>query len=134
LFTPEAVGPAQPSWNSRYSGLLTGWMDHAICYRAPVLGKRMGRNIAIVGQPYGRLDGDRHRQELDACATRYGLRWHAAPMPYASFWYPGSTLFVVMTLPDIEVQWLPEQSPPIAMTHMTHMTHLPYVGAKNTLP
>ena len=30
-------------------------------------------------------------------------------MPYASIWYPGWTLFIVMTLPDVEVRWLPEQ-------------------------
>jgi hypothetical protein len=108
-FTPEALGRVHATWNCRDPGLGTGWMDHAIHYRAPVQGKRMGRNVAIVGQPYGALDGDRHNQELDACATRYGLRWHAAPMPYASFWFPSATLFVVMTLPDIKVRWLPEQ-------------------------
>jgi hypothetical protein len=39
----------------------------------------------------------------------YGLRWHVPPMQRASFWYPGSTLFIVMTLPDVVVRWLPEQ-------------------------
>jgi hypothetical protein len=31
-------------------------------------------------------------------------------MPYANIHHcPGSTLFIVMTLPDVEVKWLPEQ-------------------------
>jgi hypothetical protein len=102
-FTPDAIGRAHASWE----GCCWRWMDHFICYRARVPGHRMGRNIGIVGQPYGRIDN--HCDELEACAAQYGLRWHLPPVPYASFWYPGLTLFVVMTLPDIEVSWLPEQ-------------------------
>jgi hypothetical protein len=28
----------------------------------------------------------------------------------ASIWFPGQTLFIVVTLPSVEVKWLPEQS------------------------
>jgi hypothetical protein len=108
-FTSDAIGRTQCSWNFNYRrGLGTEWMDHAIYYRAKVPGRRLGRNIAIVGQPY---DDGRHRREaLDADAVEFGLRWHMPPQPFASIWYPGCTLFIVMTLPEIKVRWLPEQS------------------------
>jgi hypothetical protein len=32
------------------------------------------------------------------------------PNARASIYYPGSTLFIVMTLPTVEVTWLPEQA------------------------
>lgn len=106
-FTPEAIGRPHTSWNYHAPGLGTGWMDHAVHYRARRPGWKTARNVAIVGQPYD--DGHQHRQELDACAAQYGLRWHMPPLPFVSFHYPGHTLFVVMTLPEIEVRWLPEQ-------------------------
>lgn len=101
-FTPEALGRKKRSWDHNNPDLGTGWMDHAIYYRV----RRM--NVAIVGQPYGGVEG--HRAALGACAREHGLRWHVPPMPYASFWYPGSCIFVVMTLPEVgTVRWLPEQ-------------------------
>jgi hypothetical protein len=80
-----------------------GWMDHQIYYRDSAR-----RNIAIATQPYGNHPDD-FRAELDRCAEEFGLRWHVPPVPRASFWYPGWTLFIVMTLPGVELKWLPEQ-------------------------
>src|SRR5262249_25506572 len=86
------------------------WMDHAICFKAHRPEWEIARCIAIVGQPYGNID--RHRRELDEVAKRYGLRWHVAPNPTASIYLPGQALFIVLTLPDGEVVWLPEQMLP----------------------
>jgi hypothetical protein len=99
-FSPDAIGKYRSNWNLNDFE----WIDHPIGYRD----KSKRRNAAIVGQPYA--DGiDSLRDELDAVANEYGLRWHAAPMQYASIWYPGWTSFIVMTLPDIKVELLPEQ-------------------------
>jgi hypothetical protein len=63
-FTPEAIGRAHASWDDCCPGQGTGWMDHAIYFRARVLGRRAGINVAVVGQPYNSLDG--YHRELDA--------------------------------------------------------------------
>ena len=78
-----------------------GWDDHSIrFFKGP-------GTLALVGQPYGTP------KMYTECVARYarehGMRWHAPPMPYASIWLPGSTLFYVVAKPEIEVQWLPEQ-------------------------
>jgi hypothetical protein len=80
-----------------------GWLDHPIYFRDSVR-----RNVCVVGQPYG-TSVDQYRAELDDCAEEFGLRWHVPPVPQASFWYPGWTLFIAMTLPTVEPRWLPEQ-------------------------
>jgi hypothetical protein len=82
-----------------------GGFDHALYYR-----DLYGCFAAIVNQPYGSLD------EIgwgDALA-RYNLTWHVPPEPYASIWYPGFTLFEVITRTGrpSEVCWLPEQIAP----------------------
>ena len=82
-------------------GLIT---DHALFYRDA----RARRNVAIVNQPY------LSRQELAGSklaatlATR-GLRCQLPPNPFASFWYPGYTAFIVITRADVTMRWLPEQ-------------------------
>jgi len=87
-------------------------MDHKICFKAHRPEWETARCIAIAAQPYGNID--RHRRELDEVAKRYGLRWHVAPNPHASIWSPGRALFIVLTLPNIKVNWLPEQQIPAA--------------------
>jgi hypothetical protein len=82
-----------------HSGLY--WTDHGIHFN------RNRRPVAIAGQPYGYPA--RYIDELNAYAREHRMRWHAPPMPYASIWFPGSTLFYVMARPDVEVRWLPEQ-------------------------
>jgi hypothetical protein len=105
-FTADAIGRAHSNFDGRYYSHT--WMDHAIYFRARRPEWKTARCIAIVGQPYGHIDGHR-RELLDACVSKLGLRWHTPPNPYASIWYPGRTLFLVMTLPDVDVAWLPEQ-------------------------
>jgi hypothetical protein len=109
-FTPDAIGRTDANWN--FSAHSRSWMDHPLFFKGRRPGGKTTRCIAIVGQPYASLDT--HRRELDAVAAKYDLRWHAPPNPRASIWSPGQTLFVVMTLPDIEVVWLPEQQIPTA--------------------
>jgi hypothetical protein len=91
------------------------FMEHSFYYRQ----RRI--NIAIVGQTYTPLEES--RRFLDKCANEYNVRWHVPPAgPYASFRCPGRTLFVVMTLPEIEVQWLPEQIKPNPLDQMGERT------------
>jgi hypothetical protein len=67
------------------------------------------RSIALVVEPPLRWRSlDELRPELDALAAQYGLRWSVPPVPSATI-EPVASLFIVMTLPDIEVVWLPEQ-------------------------
>jgi hypothetical protein len=80
---------------------LESWEDHRVFYCADRI------HAALVSQPYGKIED--YRDDLDEGAAKYGLQWHLAPKPYASFHYPGRTLFIVMTTPGVEVKWLPEQ-------------------------
>jgi hypothetical protein len=80
--------------------------DHGLWFRQKLDGRRW-RNIAIVGQPY--YVGDEGGAKLDAQCERHGLKWVMAPNQKASFHYPGATFFLVVTLPKIDGQWLPEQ-------------------------
>src|SRR5665213_4544005 len=109
-FTPDRIGLTTPgSSRGAWYGLCSGWIDHAIYFRAPRPGKRIGQNIAIVGQPYGHRMFDEERKAL----TEFGLVVHTPPGGiYASIWYPGATLFLVVTLPGVDVKWLPEQAAP----------------------
>lgn len=69
--------------------------------------KRNRKPAAIVTEPYG--SGDSMAQ-LQRFLDELGLVSHQPPNPYASLWYPGYTLFVVITRPEFgEVLWLPEQ-------------------------
>jgi hypothetical protein len=83
------------------------WADHAIYYKArKSWGGRGLVNAAIVGQPY-QMDGfvAGGLSELVAAGFKVSLPIN----PYASFWYPGATLFVIVTVRDAEVRLLPEQ-------------------------
>jgi hypothetical protein len=78
-----------------------GWDDHSIrFFKGP-------GTLALVGQPYG--SPEMYTEEVAQYAREHRMRWHSPPMPYASFWLPGSTLFYVVAKPEVEVQWLPEQ-------------------------
>lgn len=79
-------------------------VDHGLFYRDA----RTRRNVAIVNQPY------LSRQEfsadkMTAAWPARGLCCHVPPNPFASFWFPGWTAFIVITRPDVTVRWLPEQ-------------------------
>ena len=75
-------------------------LDHPIAFSA----KR--RYVAIVGQPYPRaVDLAQQRARRKA----RGLVLHVPPDPFASIHYPGGTLFLVITQPGVEVNWLPDQ-------------------------
>ena len=100
-FTPDSISFDSAFWEpDAYSH----FMDHPLYFKD----KETGICVAIVGQPYADSI-DRLRPELNAVAEKYGLRWHVPPNPTASFHLPGQTLFIVMTLPDVEIVWLPEQ-------------------------
>jgi hypothetical protein len=107
-FPPTAIGrrsaPKFPMMAAPISRASEFWFDHALYYRS----RETRLCAAIVGQPYNGLDAE-HRAKLDLCAARRGLAWHVSPMPYASLWYPGWTIFIVMTMPGVTVNWLPEQ-------------------------
>src|SRR5262249_6421126 len=86
----------------RYCGGL--FLGHGVYYRDA----RPRAKVASVNQPYV------SRQEfsgskLAATYAARGLRCHVPPNPFASVWYPGYTAFIVITKPDVEVRWLPEQ-------------------------
>jgi len=85
------------------------WMDHPLYYRDA----RTRRNVALVGQPYvspaGRRDPHDWLAKLKASYAADGLRCHVPPNAFASFHYPGWTAFLVVTKPETQVQWLPEQ-------------------------
>lgn len=87
--------------------------DHTMYFRHSKSG---GKTAALVTQPYG------HREKFDyeninrpshkpwkASIEWYKLKAHMPPNQFASVWFPGSTAFVVLTRPDVEVKWLPEQ-------------------------
>jgi hypothetical protein len=101
-FGLDEFGRRQPRRHQTYNSF-----DHPLYYR-----DCYGCFAAIVGQPYGQLDEFR-RGRLDAL-TSDNLTWHCPPEPYASIWFPGSTLFVVVTRTGrpSEVCWLPEQVAP----------------------
>ena len=69
-------------------------MEHGLYYRDA----RTRAKAAIVMQPY---NADLRR--LAATFTALGLRCHAPPNARAS------TVFIVVTAPQVTVRWLPEQ-------------------------
>jgi hypothetical protein len=103
-FDPEKLGAGRNSWNAARRF----WRDRGLYFRAKREdGKRGYQNIAIAGQPYGMANGNAEALQmlLDA-----GFEVHVPPgNPHASIWYPGVTLFLVLTLPGTAVRWLPEQ-------------------------
>jgi hypothetical protein len=75
-------------------------LDHDIWF------KRDRRYVVAVGQPYlSDVDIAVEHAKLQA----RGFVLHIPSDPFASFHYPGWTLFLVVTLPGIAVRWLPEQ-------------------------
>lgn len=102
-FTPEGLGKA----SNNYKPGPLGWRDHALYFQGPRPNGRGWINVAIVGQPYAGADCRAELAELE----RQGFRIHTPPRGgKASIWFPGQTLFIVVTLPGVEVKWLPEQS------------------------
>lgn len=89
---PMGRGAPDDAWES-WPG-----RDHVTLFQ------RNRKPAAIVTEPYGGAGNPR------AYIEPLGLKVHQPPNPYASFWYPGWTLFFVITKPDFgEVRWLPEQ-------------------------
>jgi hypothetical protein len=128
-FPPDAVGH---DWTWDYHRKPKDYLlyPHESWMGSPIYYYAGQRPTAMVGQPSNmtityrayKRDGqthidkiprrvltlDEHRPELDACAARHGLQWHVPPVPSATI-SPDASLFIVMTLPNIEVRWLPEQ-------------------------
>jgi hypothetical protein len=84
------------------------WCDHALYFQGLWTDGKRGRiNIAIAGQPYQWI-GEVGAEIADL--ERRGFCIHTPPRgDRASIWFPGQTLFIVVTLPGVEVKWLPEQ-------------------------
>jgi len=84
------------------------WMDHPLYYR-----DARRRNIALAGQPYVtpavRQQPHDWLARLKASYAAQGLRCHTPPNAFASIHFPGWTAFIVVTKPETQVQWLPEQ-------------------------
>jgi hypothetical protein len=65
------------------------------------------QTAAIVTEPY--LGSD--IADLVVVVRAHGLVLHTPPNPLASLWYPGWTVFCVITRRDFpDVRWLPEQA------------------------
>jgi hypothetical protein len=74
--------------------------DHPSAFR------RDGVAAAIISEPYPTNDF----HALLAYADKLGLVAHSPPNPKASFWFPGWTYLVVLTMPSFgEVRWLHDQ-------------------------
>jgi hypothetical protein len=99
-FAPDCIGRKRYTSN-RYLPVQS-WLDHPVFYRT-----KDSTAAAIVSQPYGDLS--QFRDELDAIIQRAGLKWQVPPNERASFWFPGKTLFIVLTLPEHSIIWFPEQ-------------------------
>lgn len=99
-FNPDLIGKKRIA-NNRYLSIQS-WLDHTIYYRT-----KAGIAAAIVSQPYG--DINQFRDELDAIALRTGLKWSVPTNERTSFWFPGKTLFIVLTKPEHSIIWFAEQ-------------------------
>ncbi len=77
----------------------TALIDHPIYFRAD------GRCASVLAQPYEHAT----HEEAYAYAQRRCVACHIPPIPRASFWFPGYTLFAIYTAPDHIIRWLPEQ-------------------------
>lgn len=75
-------------------------LDHGVWFRGAQ------RYVAVLGQPYmAAVDLPEWRD----CLAARGFALHVPPDPLASFHFPGSTLFVVVTRSGATVRFLPEQ-------------------------
>lgn len=80
--------------------------DHVMMFRRKA---HPSAAACITTQPY---TGERpypQIEELRAYLRKRDLVAHVPPNPFASFWYPGRTLFVAIVRPDTPIQWLPDQ-------------------------
>jgi hypothetical protein len=94
------LGRGSMSWRVRAANHDCDLLDHCVWFRE---GRRY---VAAVGQPYlSAVDIADERARLEG----RGLVLRLPSDPFAPFHYPGWTLFVVVTRPGVEVQWLPEQ-------------------------
>jgi hypothetical protein len=107
-FSINRLGSQRQYWDGC---IIHNWLDHPIYFKA-------GRTcVAVVGQPYrggvyyGGVGGVTNRCQAPGGLVDKGLRWRVPPNAYASFHYPGRTLFTVATAaPDLTpIVWLPEQ-------------------------
>jgi hypothetical protein len=110
-FPPGRFGKTRHGTSHSLRGSDPGYdlFDHSLYFLRRVAGKHARVGAAIAGQPYSNLkqlkvDIDQMSQHYQGCILA-----HIAPMPYASFHYPGSTALVVITEPGVDVKWLPEQ-------------------------
>lgn len=94
----------------------TAWLGRGAAFRAPshsydpafdhpLVFSKDRRVAAIVGQPYGHIDVAKVKVAL----AEQGYALHTPPDPFASIYYPGGTLFLVVTLPETAVRFLPDQ-------------------------
>ena len=104
----HSVRQALTAYNNDYTHDSPSWFDHTLYFQGPRAGGKQGWvNIAIAAQPYELGDDD--RAEL-AELQRQGYCIQIPPGgERESIWYPGQTLFIVVTLPGVTVKWLPEQ-------------------------
>jgi hypothetical protein len=88
-----------------------GFMDHRKHF------KRHGRPVAIMSSPY-----DTEPDDLPALYGKLGgynkvaLKWSVPPARFASLYYPRWTSCYILTRPETEVRWLPEQMKPNAFS------------------
>jgi hypothetical protein len=99
-FSASHIGKAPMAWDGMTR---EHWFDHCLYYRS----KETGRPAAIVTQPYNELKD--YCEKLNAFVFTHKLEWHVAPKEKASIWSPGVTLFIVITMPEHKVKWLPDQ-------------------------
>ena len=101
-FMPDSLG----KYGNDFKYQRPAWCDHALYFRE-VKTSSSRKNVAIAGQPYQWSASV--RAEL-ADLERRGFCVHTPPGgERASIWFPGQTLFIVVTQPGVEVKWLPEQ-------------------------
>jgi hypothetical protein len=120
-FGPDKLGAARNFWDG---GVMRRWRDHGLYFRAPKPdGKRGFENVAIVGQPCDMDYGNREALEM---LLDEGFALHTPPAsPHAGIWFPGATMFLVLTRPGTDVRWLPEQRTPFPELQGTRSLDLP---------
>jgi hypothetical protein len=95
-------------------GRLNGWaLAKAHSYSLELLGRAIrtsgeGRDHLLLDHDYWFRKDRRYVAQREGL-TKRGFVLHLLPDPFASFRYPGWTLFVVVTKPGVAVRWLPEQ-------------------------
>lgn len=108
-FRPKDIGKRSRKYHLRYGGI--DLYDHCLYFRK-VDGvsksskpRRIYKHVAIVAQPYGYVT----LAEAQESVGPNLIVTQPPAGPLASFWYPGSTCFYVITQPDEMVKFLPEQ-------------------------